>query len=205
MAALGRVVNMAYWLGLIVWIAAIITVAIAAMNTFATLPDADLGVRLESFAAYPAEHHGRLAAGMVMERNFFAADVMQMVAIPVVVIALLAQVAFLGMSLRRPANLIRCICLLGAAGVFAFYAFTMAPRMNGELRAYWDAARAGDMAQAESHRDAFDADHPRAELVLKINLILAVIGAGASTAAFTGARGGRAQTELEEPMLSRRP
>ncbi|MCZ6835769.1 MAG: hypothetical protein O7G85_08350 [Planctomycetota bacterium] len=173
-----------YWLAMIFWIGAIITVAIAAMNTFGTLPAPGMGVQLELFSSYPTEHHGRLAAGMVMEKNFFVADAIQMFAIPVVILTLFLQLFTFHMSIRKPANIVRAVCLVGAALAFGWYGLTIAPGMNRELRTYWEEAKAGNVEQAEIHRAAFEVDHPRAERVLQINLILVLIGAGASAWAF---------------------
>ena len=177
-----KLVLIVYWLGLILWVASLMTAGISAMNTFGTLPD--LGVTLESYADYPVAEHGRLAAGIVMERNFFVVDVIQMLVVPLVIVTLLVQLFGFGMRLRKPANLIRTFCLLLAASLFAFYVFSLAPRMNRELRSYWSQAEAGEIQQAKIHRANFDQDHPRAELILTINLFLLIVGAGASAAAF---------------------
>lgn len=203
--ALFKITSIAYWLALALWIAAIVAVAIAAMNTFGTLPDPDLGVHLAPFAAYPANEHGRLAAGIVMERNFFVADMIQLFSIPVVLVMLVAQLVFFGMKWSKPANLLRTICLLAAGSLFGYYAFTMAPTMNHELRAYWDAAKAGNLEEADAHRTSFDVLHPKAEAILKLDLVLVVVGIGASAAAYAGLVNlrYRPRTELEEPRLNR--
>jgi len=127
-----KMVLIIYWLGLMLWVGSLMTAGIAAMNTFGTLPD--LGVRLDSYADYPSAEHGRLASGMVMERNFFVVDVIQMLVVPLVIVTLLVQLFGFGMRLRKPANAIRTVSLLLAAGLFALYAFSLAPRMNRELR-----------------------------------------------------------------------
>ncbi len=194
-----KIVLIAYWLGLMLWFASLMTAGISAMNTFGTLPD--LGVRLDSYPDYPGSEHGRLAAGMVMERNFFVVDVIQMLAIPLVIAMLLLQLFGFGMKLRKPANLIRTACLLIAAGLFAFYASAIAPRMNSELRMYWQQAEAGELEQAKIHRDNFDLDHPRAELILTVNLFLLIVGAGASAAAFVEPAKPLKTSILEPPEL----
>lgn len=203
MPFLHKLIAIAYWLALTFWIGAIMTVAIAAMNTFGTLPG--LGVSLDGYPDFPVEHHGRLAAGIIMERNFFMADVIQMFAIPIVLVTLLAQLLFCKMPLKRPANSIRFISLSTAAVVFGIYAFTIAPDMNRELRAYWTAAEAGQVEQAELHRAAFEVDHPRAEWFLEMNLIFALIGVGASAAAFVHSPSAAKTSVLEPPKLLNTP
>ena len=194
-----KMVLIIYWLGLMLWVGSLMTAGIAAMNTFGTLPD--LGVRLDSYADYPSAEHGRLAAGMVMERNFFVVDVIQMLVVPLVIVTLLVQLFGFGMRLRRPANAIRTVSLLLAAGLFALYAFSLAPRMNRELRMYWSEAEAGQLEQAEIHRTKFERDHPRAESIMTINLFLLILGVGASAVAFVESSKPPKISNLETPKL----
>jgi len=194
-----KIVLILYWLGLMLWVGSLMTAGIAAMNTFGTLPD--LGVSLDSYPDYPSAEHGRLAAGIVMERNFFVVDVIQMLAAPLVIVTLLVQLFGFGMRLRRPANVIRIVCLLLAAGLFAFYAFSLAPRMNRELRMYWSEAEAGQLELAEIHRANFNRDHPRAELIMTINLFLLIVGVSASAAAFVESAKSPKTSNLEPPEL----
>ena len=194
-----KMVLIIYWLGLMFWVGSLMTAGIAAMNTFGTLPD--LGVRLDSYSDYPRAEHGRLAAGIVMERNFFVVDVIQMLVVPLVIVTLLVQFFGFGMRLRKPANAIRAVCLLLAAGLFAFYAFSLAPRMNRELRMYWSEAEAGELEQAEIHRANFDRDHPQAELIMTTNLFLLIVGVSASAAAFVEPVKSPKTSNLEPPEL----
>jgi hypothetical protein len=78
----------------------------------------------------------------------------------------------------------------------------LAPNMNRELRAYWAAAEAGDVEQAQAHRAAFNADHPRADALLRLNLLLLVVAAVSSAAAFTPDPSKR--TGLQAPELAER-
>ncbi len=193
--------NLVFWLALCLWLAAPVTAGIAAMNTFGTLPDMPL--QLDEYAGFPASEHGRLAAGMVMERNFFVVDLVQFVCAPLTVIALLLQITVFGMSMRRPANFIRAGFIVVAAAMFGLYAIRLAPRMNHELRAYWDDARAGNIDEALVHQQAFQIDHPRADAILKLNLLLLLGAVGASALAFTTQPPCAASSELEPPQLAR--
>lgn len=209
MSGASKLCNVIYWLALCFWLAAPITAGIAAMNTFGTLPE--MPMQLEQYSAYPAEEHGLLAAGIVMEKNFFVVDVIQFASVPVVIITLILQLFLFKMPLRRPANVIRAICLIMAGGLFALYAFTLAPRMNKSLRDYWQAAAAGEIDQARVHQQSFQIDHPRAESILKINLFLLVIAVGASASAMTPTRRSPASPnsvhdrELQSPELLKTP
>jgi hypothetical protein len=198
-----KLCNVLHWFGLILWISALVSAAVAAMNVFGTLDK--MSLTLERYAAFPAEDHARLAAGHIMEGVFFTVDLLQFIAAPLVVITLLLQLTVFRMRWRRPANLVRVIALIIAGGLFAYHATMIAPTMNRELRAFWAAAEAGDVDEANAHRAAFNAYHPTADAMLRLNLLLVMLGAGASAVALstTGARS--AADALEKPGLLVRP
>lgn len=184
--ARGKACNIAYWLGLGLWLSALVTAGVAAMNVFGSLPA--MQVQLPQYSAMPADSHGRIAAGKVMERVFFTVDLMQFIAIPVTLIAMLLQFATLRLRAGAPANLIRVGCIVIAAALFTIHATAIARPMNRELRSYWRAAESGDVEQAASHLSAFNAKHPVADTLLRINLILLVVAVAASGAALTPPR-----------------
>ncbi|MHC4415452.1 MAG: hypothetical protein ACYS0G_09230 [Planctomycetota bacterium] len=189
----------AYWLGLALWLAALVSGAVAAANVFGTL--GDMPMHLEQYAAYPADEHGMLAAGQVMDGVFFAADLLQFFAIPLTVLTLIAHLAIYRLPVTSKANLVRTVCVLAGAALFAYHATMLAPNMNRELRQRWEAAEVGDVAGARAHQRAFNELHPRAEMVLRINLILVVVAVGASAIAL--GPGGRKDppSVLAEPEL----
>lgn len=193
-----------YWLALCLWTAALISAGAAAAFVFATLPR--LGVSLDRFTRFNVEGepeaHGRIAAGMVLEKVFTASDFAQVVFGPIVALMLAIQVVVFGESWRRPANVIRALAI-GLAIVTAFlHIFFQAPAMNRELRAYWAAAETGDVDGALRHRARFDASHPRAELALQSNTALLLITIAASAAA-ARPRPAASAGSLETPALSR--
>ena len=177
---MSRVIHALFWLGLLLWVSALVTAGIAAMNVFGTLPGLDLTV--DRYPAVPPEEHGTLAASHVMERVFFTIDMLQFVAIPLVLVTLLLELVRRGAA-RRPANLVRAACLVVAAGLFAYHAFAVAPTMNRALRDRWTAAAAADLTAAEEHRARFNELHPIADTVLRVNLGLVLLGAIASAVA----------------------
>ncbi|MDY7109734.1 MAG: hypothetical protein SYC29_13950 [Planctomycetota bacterium] len=193
-----RIVNALYWLALIVWSAALISAGVAAMNVFGTL-DA-MPLELQRYAAYPVDEHPRLAAGHIMEGVFFLVDVLQFIAAPITVLALIAQFVFFRVPFRRLSNILRAAALVIAAGLFAYHATMVAPEMNRELRLFWSAAEAGRIEEAAEHRRAFNACHPTADAILRLNLLLLLIAAGASAVALTPAPD-RRDSFLEPPRL----
>ncbi len=193
-----KLVNAIYWMSLAVWLAALVSAGVAAGNVFGVLDE--MSLELERYATYPAHEHGMLAAGHVMEGVFVTVDLIQFVAIPLTLLALGMQLAVYRLPVRSPANAVRTLCLVAAAGLFAYHATTLAPRMNRELRARWSAAEAGDVAAARDHQVAFNEDHPVADLILKTNLILLIIALGSSAAALSPSTRS-ASPRLAEPRL----
>ncbi len=205
------IVNALFWLGLIVWIGVILSAGIAAMNTFPTLQSLDM--TLHEYEQFRPERsdgvsvHGRLAAGMVLEGVFFLINMVQMAAVPLVIIALFMQNWLMPGAWRAWSNRLRAAAILVAAILFAWHAFIQFPRMNRELRAYWTNAEAGFIERAEQHQRAFEDDHPVAENILQINLWLLLFAAGATAYALTPGIHEKktASSGLESPaLLSRR-
>jgi hypothetical protein len=172
----------AYWLALVLWLSALVSAAVAAMNVFPAL-DA-LRPTAAKYAAVEAGAHARLVAGDVMEGVFTTVDLLQFAAVPLAVLALAAQILALGFPWRTPANVIRIACTLVAAACFAFYALALAPAMNRSLREAHAAAERGDVPAMRAARAAFDERHPRATAIHQIDLALVVVAIVASAAAF---------------------
>jgi hypothetical protein len=192
--------NAVHWLSLTLWVAALAAAGIAAMNVFGTLPK--LNLTLNEYQSLPPESHGRLAAGMVMEGVFFVVDLAQFVAAPLALITLLFQLSVFRMPLRRPANLIRTLCIVVATGLFAFHATVLAPRMNRELRAYWRSAQDGEIDQAQLHLAKFNEKHPVANTLLQTNLILLLIAIASTSAAVMPSS--QRRHRFESPALLKR-
>ena len=78
----------------------------------------------------------------------------------------------------------------------------VAPALNGSLRAYWDAAAAGDLETAALHRDLVAAHHSTARLVLQLNLALiagAVVASAVALAPAPRRDRGRPEPQLLKP------
>jgi hypothetical protein len=196
-----RLCLIVFWCSLAVWLSALVTAGISATMVFGRLPETPM--TLERYPAYPVEEHGRVAAGEVMADIFFAVDVVQFIVVPLTLITLGLQLTVFGFPARRPANVVRGACLLLATLLFGWYAIRLAPALNGELRLFWTAAQAGDVAAAEAHREAFAGDHATSSLILKVNLLLVLLGIAASAVA--APPGGGRRTELDTPLLATNP
>src|SRR5262245_13879982 len=165
--------NAVHWLALALWMSALVAAAIAAMAVFGTV--GGLNLTMHEFASLPAPAQARIAGGMIMEKVFFTVDLLQFIAVPAAVLTLLVQLALLGTSWRTPWNLLRTVCLLLAAGLFIIHATALAPPMNRDLRAYWNAARQGDLSSADAHLESFQSRHRIADGIFRGNLLLLLI------------------------------
>lgn len=180
-----RLNNIVHWVSLMLWCAALISAGVAAMNVFTVLDEGNLPLTIERYSEYPADQHPRLAASHVMEPVFTTVDLLQFVAAPLVLITLVLQVTMFRMRLRRPSNAVRAACLAIAAILFGYYATSVAPALNHQLRDWWAHAEAGELAQAADVRARFNDYHLTADNILKINLMLLIVAIGATAVAFS--------------------
>lgn len=192
-----RLNNIVYWLALIIWISALISAGVAAMNVFTVLDADNLPLTIERYSAVDPAEHPRLAASLVMEPVFATVDLLQFAAIPLVILTLLLQFIVFRMNPRRFSNLLRIFLLTIAATVFVYHVTALARPMNAQLRQWWKANEAGDVAAAEIIRSEFNQRHQKADFLLKLNLLFLLGAAGASAVAFTPTR----TTRLEPPRL----
>lgn len=198
MSAATRAVRIILSLAVLLWAAVLVSGAIAAMNVFGYTDHEAL--TMERYAAYPVQAHPRLLAGGIMEGVFFIADLIQFVVVPTALLCLLIEHVAFRARLRKAAPLIRAICLVAAAAIFAWHGLVAAPHLNRELREYWTAAELGDIETAQVHHDAFNAGHRPAEWRLQAMLWLVLIAAGAGAVTPLPAptprapRGGRERT-----------
>lgn len=210
-----KITRAVFWIALIAWISVLTAAAVAASNVFPTLKN--MPMTLEEYAAFDPgvnaqgaeateSAHGMLAAGMIMEGVFTLANMVQFVAAPIVIITLLLEFGLFGVRFRRPANIIRMLCVAVAATLFAWHGFVQYPRMTSELRAYWADARAGNATEAILHETRFNQDHPLAQRLMEINLMLlvvTVIASAASTVERPRSVVAITTSALETPRLAR--
>jgi len=171
-----------------------------------------LSPTLPGYAGYEGEHW-KLAAGKVASRVFLVTDAVSLACMIVTGLTLGAVVAGRDAWRRPIATSARLIALFGALGLLTYSFFFLGPRMNGNMRRYWEEAEAGNTQSAQAFQAAFDADHPTASMVMTATFVcvLALLVSGAVAAvgeakdacenAHTRPKaGGR----LEEPALGRK-
>ncbi len=158
------------------------------MNVFGSVSGDDaLRLTMERYPDVPGEEQGLLAAGHMMAGVFRTIDWIQLVVIPVVVLSLLLHFFVLrGEGRWRLLHLVRAGCVVGAAGIYGFHAAAISPVMNDALEGRWAALEAGDMEKAEELRAKFGELHPRADMLLRVNLFLLLGAVGATGGLMAG-------------------
>ncbi len=201
--------NGLYWLMLALWLGSLVfTGAIAAMM-FPLMRGIDL--TLPEYAAYDGSH-SLLLAGRIMAVIFSMQDVLELAALVVLAIVLILHFSIFRMPLRRASNVVRVLAAATLMMLVSYDTFVLAPRMTGNLDAFWRSAKAGEVESARRARDAFDADHPAATRVMSFSTLMLVTMIFASAAALSGPAGEVEPTasprprgrQLEEPELLRR-
>lgn len=143
---------------LALWSGALFGAGVAAAVAFPTMRSLEptLGV----YPAYTGDHW-MLGAGRVAARVFLIADGVQLVAALAAVVGF-ALAAFAGPRRRSWTQFFRAALLGAALLLAAWHLLIQGPRMDGDLRAYWNAAAGGDNEAALRHQEAFSAQHPGA-------------------------------------------
>lgn len=181
---LARVVDALHLLSLAAWMSAIVASGAAATAVFTMLPRSEVivpafAVHVDAAAPSSEERfreHGRIAGGMVMDPVFRWSDRAQAGLAVVALATFFIQVTAFRRRWplpRRPLNVFRLACLLGAAALLAVQLGVLGPRMEQALHGWWDAARSGSPS-ADSLRTSFDVDHVLANRLYTIRLLLVV-------------------------------
>lgn len=202
MSTTQRIADVAFWIGLILWVSAIITAGMSAAMAFPTMHEYE--VIVPKFDAFDHSAHWSIAAGLLMERMFFVTDIVQLVVAIVVIIGLGVGYSTSARSIKHPMELMRTICIAGAALMLAYRMFLLAPEMNRDLHGYWNAAEQGNVEVAAKHRDAFQSKHPTATRLYGISMVLLLAGAAATAwSPPAPPRLARLTGGLEEPQLAK--
>lgn len=188
------------------WLGTLVMTGAAAAVIFPTVREFD--PRLPKFAAYTGDHWS-LLAGKVAATLFFICDSVQFAGVLVAGVTLGVAILWFGLPMTRLSTALRGGLLIILIAVLSFQFFVLAPRMNRNLFAYWQAAETGENEAASTLKAAFDADHPLARNLLAVDtiLVLALLTAGVWSAT-SGARALEPRTvcaepELEVPLLAR--
>lgn len=193
---LGHCVNIIYSLVLALWFGGLMMTGLVAAMIFPTMRE--LGVQLDQFAAFDPTQHWKIAAGAVMEKVFFALDLVQGASVLIIVMLFILQITLLGHRLRSKINLLRGLLIVVLLCTTAWHVLVLAPRMNSNLRQFWTLAESGGVDatghDAAHYQAAFDADHPTASTSLSTNAILVAGLVGVSAIALGRPRGQHAKT-----------
>jgi len=157
-----------------VWIGATVVTGAAAAVAFPVMKALD--PMLPGFSQYPKDHWA-IAAGHVMYRVFALVNWLG-IALSLLACGSFACAALHARRVRssmppRGRFPLRATVLGLLLALTAWNTFALSPGMNRDLRAFWDAARAGRIESADAHRAAFDERHPIASRVLGAQALLA--------------------------------
>ncbi|MEM7229524.1 MAG: hypothetical protein AAF432_12005 [Planctomycetota bacterium] len=170
------VLRTVHGLALAAWLSLLVSAGIGASFVFGTLTPMPL--HAERFDAAETSEHGRLVAGVIMDRVFRFVDIGQGIAAGIVLITFIMLFAAGALRLRRWSGRIHCGAVCLATMLFALQ-LPMANAMRGELQMYWSAVEAGEAAEAENIQTGFNTKHNVADAVLRINLLLLITATGA--------------------------
>ena len=157
-----------------IWVGSLGLTAVTAAIAFPMMRELD--PTLERYAAYPGEHW-RLAAGHIAAPLFQIAGWVEVVCCAVAALTLAMVWTRIGMGGRQAVRVgrwMRMSAVLSAAVLVVAFAAVIGPRMNRNLRLYWNAAEAGQVNAARSAQQAFSADHPISSKLLGATLMLAL-------------------------------
>ncbi len=159
-----------------VWLGSLVMAGAVAAQVFPLIRD--LNPSMPGHEGFEGEHW-LIVAGHVGQMTFNTTDLIQFVCALVAVLSLVASLGVFALPMRRISVLARA-CALGAALILVAYElFVLGPAMEQDLVQYWEAARAGDNALAQSAREAFMARHPEASRVLgltALSVAVAIVG-----------------------------
>jgi len=204
MRTTARLTELGFWLGLVLWVSAIVSAGLAAAFAFPTM--LEFKVVVPKFMAYEESEHWSIAAGLLMERIFTFTDMVQLVVCLVTVLSLASGYAVGARRFRQPLEMMRAICIAGAALLLAYRVLLFAPEMNRLLNLFWNAAQDGAEEMASMHRADFQAMHPTASRLYGFTLLLLLVSA-AITAWLPpqSTRGPGLAAMLEDPQLLKKP
>lgn len=206
MQSLFKLCNIVYFLALAIWLSVLVSAGIAAGSAFGVLNKMDISIaRYSEFIPDEADvpnAHSNLAAGHVLEPVFFITSAVQFVVVPLVLLTLGAQLWVFGHGKNKLSNIIRTVCILISAGLFAYHAFFITPPMNQDLRDYWQSAKAGDIPAAIAYREGLLSRHGTATNILTSTLLLVLIATSASAATMTPSIIKNTASNLQTPELA---
>lgn len=191
--AIARIGETVHLTALGVWSGALFGAGVSAAVAFPTMRGLD--PVLGAYPDYTGEHW-MLAAGRVAARVFLITDAAQFVC-ALLAVGGFALAAVFGARTRSWLRFLRAATLGAAFLLVSYHLLVQGPRMDRDLRAYWDAADTGDTPAALRHQEAFSAQHSGASRVMGATFAATVLtlalgawslSAGAGRAEPAGAR-----------------
>lgn len=177
MSNLRRLIETIHLICLGTWLGAIVMTAAVAAQVFPRIKTLD--PRIPSYSAYEGDHW-LIVAGHVGEFTFLTCDIIQFACVVMALLTLIACVLAGGLPLKRLTTLVRASALAACLLLVAYQVLILAPEMNQQLREHWRAAKAGEHDAAQAARDAFNALHPRASLVLAATAVGVMFAIGSA-------------------------
>ena len=171
------------WSTTSLWIASMLSAAVAAIGVFSVLPE--LAPILPEYSGVDAQAHGRLASGLVTEPIFTATDMTQ-VFLSLVLLACIGIHWWKRIGAEHPfARWTWTATGVLATGCFWYRMVAIMPNLNQSMQRYHAAARSGDEAETALAFKAFDVMHPVASTLMESTLILVLLGLGALAVMYT--------------------
>ena len=177
MNTLRTLAAIAWWLGVIAWIAAIVVPGATAMVAFTRLPELELSMAAaDAYFDGDSEAAGRFIAGYVTNPLFLVSDTVRLTSVIAIGAAILAT---LGRPIGRPGRARRIAILaigLGAV-VLAWYLLRISTPLATALEAWRTSVLADDAAAAGESWAQFDPLHRTASRLFGIELCLVLVAA----------------------------
>lgn len=143
------------------WLGVLLLAGASAAIIFPTMKQ--LLPSLPNYRGYAGDHW-KLAAGMVQARVFLACDVV--CAVSALIACFSLGIVWMRSRWSGVVAYLRVAALILACATLGYQLFILGPIMGQNIRKHWTMAAAGDNAEAEKYRMAFEADHPKASGVL---------------------------------------
>ena len=164
-------------MALAMWLGFVVAAGTFAATVFSVTKSLD--PRLPGYEAYTGEHY-LIVGGKMAQTVFFIADVVQFSCAMLAVLTLIALLGMRKAESRRPAMVLRASSVVVAMASVAALLIIVNPKLTMATKLYWEAAKAGDMANVLVHRAIAADTHPYASALMvtsALTVLLALIAA----------------------------
>jgi len=186
-----------------IWVGAVSIAAATAAVAFPALKG--LQVRIPDLPEPSQSEAFRFAAGSVAQTVFLIGDTVAFACSLVAAVTLLLLIAIFRLPARRPATIIRAVAVAIALASLASIMLIVSPQINTAARMHYEAAKNGDAAAAQVHRQAVDDLHPIARNLYAAEIVAALTALLAGTCSLAkpwrGTSAAPAPSPYPEPAL----